>query len=211
MDEKLDDDARRAHWETVFGEKAEGDVSWFQEKSRISLELIAKNRVGLAARVIDVGGGASRLVDGLLDEGYGALAVLDIAGAALERSKRRLGTRGEQVLWVVSDVAQWRPDQRFDVWHDRAVFHFMTQPDQRSAYLATLESALGISGEAIIATFASDGPERCSGLPVARYEPDALAVQLGPGFQLLESVREQHITPGGKAQSFQYSRFRRLS
>jgi ubiquinone/menaquinone biosynthesis C-methylase UbiE len=153
-----------------------------------------------------VGGGASRLVDALLEEGFGQLAVLDISAVALERARTRLGSRAAAVTWIASDVATWTPDALFDVWHDRAVFHFLVTEEERAAYRTTLRRALVSGGQAVIATFASDGPDRCSGLPVVRYEPETLAVELGPPFELVEGVREDHVTPGGKVQRFQYSR-----
>jgi SAM-dependent methyltransferase len=203
--------ANRDHWSSVFTEKAEGDVSWFQQHPNTSLGFIRKAASGLDAKIVDVGGGASRLVDALLDAGYQGLAVVDIAGSALERSRQRLGARAEQVSWITSAIGSWIPGEAFDVWHDRAVFHFMTLPEERATYLATMRRGLKLGGHAIIATFALDGPERCSGLPVRRYEPEALAAELGRGFSLLESLREEHLTPGGKTQSFQYSLFRRLA
>jgi len=202
---------RHQHWSRVFGDEGEADVSWFQEHPRISVELIGRTGAERSARVVDVGAGASRLVDELLDAGYESLTVVDIAAEALEKSRARVGARAERVTWVTSDVLEWAPPEPFDVWHDRAVFHFMVEPNDQAAYLATLHRALRVGGQAIVATFASDGPERCSGLTVQRYEPDALAAKLGPTFRLLETVREQHVTPAGKVQSFQYSRFERLS
>jgi ubiquinone/menaquinone biosynthesis C-methylase UbiE len=199
--------ARKQHWNQVFREKSEGEVSWFQASPRLSLEMIGRAGLGSGAGVVDVGGGASRLVDALLEQGYQNLTVLDIAGSALEQSKQRLGPKALSVSWVTSDVASWAPETRYDLWHDRAVFHFSISPEDQAAYLATMHRALKIGGQAIIATFDSHGPERCSGLPVRRYEPEALAAKLGPAFELLETVRERHSTPGGKEQSFQYSRF----
>jgi ubiquinone/menaquinone biosynthesis C-methylase UbiE len=146
-------------------------------------------------------------VDELLGAGFGRVTVVDIAGAALEQSRRRLGPRGASVSWIASDVTRWVPDGEFDLWHDRAVFHFLVDPEERRAYRATLRRALRRGGHAVIATFAADGPERCSGLPVARWEPEALAAELGPELRLLESLHEDHRTPGGKVQRFQFSRF----
>lgn len=200
-------DERREHWEKVFREKREDEVSWFQEQPSQSLALIAKTNVGPTAKIVDVGGGASRLVDALLDAGYADLAVVDIAEAALAKARARLGPRAARVRWVASDITKWTPDTTFDVWHDRAVFHFMIRPEDRSAYLATMRRALAPNAHVIIATFASNGPEKCSGLPVQRYEPEALAAELGSEFRLVESVKDEHRTPAGKVQAFQYSRF----
>jgi SAM-dependent methyltransferase len=197
----------RDHWQNVYEQKGEDDVSWFQARPDISLALVMRTGVGRDARIVDVGGGASRLVDALLDSGVSGMTVVDIAAAALERARSRLGPRASAVTWVTSDVAHWKPDSTFDVWHDRAVFHFMVREDDRETYVATLRRALRPGGHAIIGTFASDGPERCSGLPVRRYEPETLAAELGTGFQLVDSVRDEHMTPGGKIQRFQFSRF----
>lgn len=202
-------DVKREHWEKVYREKEERGVSWFQERPSTSLDLIARTGVGRSAKIVDVGGGASRLVDALLDAGYEDLVVVDIAGAALARARERLADRAERVAWVTSDLTTWTPERVFAVWHDRAVFHFMVRPEERRAYLETLRRALRRGGHAILATFAADGPSLCSGLPVRRYDPEALAEEIGPPFRLVESVREEHLTPAGKVQAFQYCRFER--
>ncbi|MEB2283555.1 MAG: class I SAM-dependent methyltransferase [Myxococcales bacterium] len=200
----------REHWETVFREKHEDEVSWFQERAAISLQLIANTGVAKTASIVDVGAGASRLVDGLLAAGYRDLLVVDLAEAALAKARARLKERASEVRWLVRDVTTWVPEERFDVWHDRALFHFMVHPEDREAYLTTLRRALSVGGHAIFATFASDGPESCSGMPVQRYEPETLAQALGADFHLVESVRDAHVTPANKVQSFQYSRFERV-
>lgn len=202
--------ASSGHWERVFSEKDEAEVSWFEARPTTSLTLIAGLGLGPDARVVDVGAGASRLVDGLLEMGVRAPLVLDVAQAALDKARARLGPRADEARWVVADVRSWTPDAMRDVWHDRAAFHFMVRPEDREAYGATLRKALNVGGHAIIATFASDGPERCSGLPVVRYDPEALAAELGPDFALVEARREAHVTPTGKVQSFQYSVLRRV-
>jgi trans-aconitate methyltransferase len=199
-------EALRQHWERIYGEKADDEVSWHQARPATSLRLIANAGPGAGARIVDVGGGASRLVDALLDTGFQHVTVLDLAEAALDKAKRRVGRRASSVAWVQADVTCWAPEAAFDVWHDRAVFHFMVRPEDREAYRGTLRRALRPGGQAIIATFAPDGPERCSGLPVARYDPEALAAELGDGFRLVESCREDHVTPSGKVQRFQFSR-----
>jgi 2-polyprenyl-3-methyl-5-hydroxy-6-metoxy-1,4-benzoquinol methylase len=184
-------------------------VSWYQRFPSLSLALIRASVADPSAWIIDVGGGASTLVDALRAEGYESVAVLDIAEDALAAAKQRLGAAATQVEWIVHDVRTWRPEQRFALWHDRAVFHFMTEEADRHAYLATLKQALLPGGTAVIATFALDGPERCSGLPVRRYSPETLTGELGGGFSLLETAPEQHVTPAGITQSFIYCRFRR--
>lgn len=204
-------DGRREHWEKIHDENAEDEVSWFQVRPSTSLDLIARTGTGRNAKIVDVGGGASRLVDALLEAGYQEIAVVDIADAALEKARKRLAGNASRVKWVTSDVGRWEPDKLFDLWHDRAVFHFMVAAEDRRSYLKTLKQALRPGGHAIIGTFASDGPERCSGLPVQRYEPDTLAAELGADFRIVESVREEHVTPAGKVQRFQFSRFVRVS
>lgn len=200
-------DSTREHWNKVYGEKREDEVSWFQVRPDASLDLIARTRVDPNAKIVEVGGGASRLVDALLDAGYRDVLVVDIAAPALTQAKARLGSSASRVKWLTSDVTRWEPDAPFDVWHDRAVFHFMVNPEERKAYRETMLRAVKRGGNVIIGTFASDGPERCSGLPVRRYEPNTIAAELGPDLELVESVREDHVTPGGKVQRFQFSRF----
>lgn len=199
----------RQHWETVYREKPEDTVSWFQAHPSVSLELIHAHAAPGGA-LIDVGGGASRLVDHLLAEGYSDLTVLDIAETALDHARARLGAAAaSRVEWLVADVTAWRPARRYGLWHDRAVFHFLTEPAQRDAYREALAAGLAPGAYAIIASFGPDGPERCSGLLVRRYSPDSLAAELGPRFQLLESRVEEHLTPAGRVQRFQYSVFGR--
>jgi hypothetical protein len=195
---------RKLHWEQVYKDKAEDTVSWFQVHPDVSLELI-RTHSRPSHPLIDVGGGASRLVDHLLAEGYADLTVLDIAEAALERTGRRLGKAALKVQWLVADVTRWRPERRYRFWHDRAVFHFLTEPEERAAYVAALEAGLAPGDHALIASFALDGPERCSGLPVQRYSPESLAAELGEGFRLRESREEAHLTPMGRLQRFQYA------
>ncbi len=199
----------REHWQDVYAHKRDDEVSWYQARPHTSLDLLARTGAGRGAHIVDVGGGSSRLVDALLDLGY-RVTVLDVAPAALERAQARLGERARDVAWVAADVRTWAPDGLYDVWHDRAAFHFMARPVDREAYCAVLLRALRSGGHAIVGTFASDGPERCSGLEVTRWEPDALAAELGPSLRLVESVREDHVTPAGKVQRFQFSRLVRL-
>lgn len=199
----------KAHWEEVYQTKAETEVSWFQEHSDVSLGLIRRSGVPKDGAIIDVGGGASRLVDGLIAGGYSALTVLDISGAALAVTRQRLGNLAEAVDWIEADITDVDlPRQRFDLWHDRAVFHFLTEEDQRRRYVRALRQAIRPGGHLIIATFGPDGPTRCSGLPVVRYGPGRLLEELGEGFELVEQMSEAHRTPFGKVQQFQYCRFR---
>ena len=200
---------RHAHWENVYQTKGERDLSWFQESPSISLDLIRSTGMKPGAAIIDIGGGASRLVDALLDEGFEAITVLDLSEKALATSKARLGARSAKVKWVAADVTTWEPSQTYDVWHDRAAFHFLTDPKDRAAYATQLLRAVRPGGHVIIGTFAPAGPERCSGLPVVRHDANSLSVILGPSFDLLESRNHAHQTPTGTIQRFQFSRFRR--
>jgi SAM-dependent methyltransferase len=199
---------RQAHWQNVYRNKDEHDVSWYQDTPTPSLELMVEIGVTSAASVIDIGGGASRLVDRLIELGYHDVTVLDLSDAALAAVQARLGDRASRARWVVADVTQWEPGAAHDVWHDRATFHFLTEDADRAAYIARLRRGLKIGGHAIIATFAPDGPERCSGLPVVRYSPDSLRQTLGPDFTLMASRSDAHATPWGSTQSFQFSAFR---
>ncbi len=201
---------RKAHWENVYTTKDEQAVSWFQERPDISLDLIRATGVDASASIIDIGGGASRLVDALNEEGFTSITVLDLSERALVTSKARLGARGAQVRWLVADVTTWEPSQIYDVWHDRAALHFLTDPKDQAAYAEAVFKAVRLGGHAIIGTFATDGPERCSGLPVIRYEAATLSELLGSSFELVESRRHDHLTPGGATQKFQFSRFRRI-
>jgi len=203
-------DARREHWETVYATKSPDEVSWYQRSPDVSLAMIRGAGLTAESGIVDVGGGASTLVDHLLAEGCRRVAVVDIAARALERSKQRLGAAAPRVDWIVADVTQWRPAAPFDIWHDRAVFHFLTEDEDRRGYLNALNAGLRVGGDVVIGAFALDGPERCSGLPVRRYSPPLLADTLGDGFSLVASCAEDHRTPAGTVQRFVYARFRRV-
>jgi SAM-dependent methyltransferase len=203
----MSDHGGKTHWDAIYSAKAPEEVSWYQARPETSLGLIARSGKGLDARFIDVGGGASRVVDLLLDEGYRHVTVLDLSEVALARAQVRLGSRASRVTWVTADVTTWTPSSTYDLWHDRAVFHFLVRAEDRRRYLAALVAAVPPGGQVILGTFASDGPERCSGLPVMRYEPDTLSAEVGPMFRRLESLHEDHLTPAGKVQRFQFSRF----
>jgi ubiquinone/menaquinone biosynthesis C-methylase UbiE len=195
----------KAHWETVYRTKRADEVSWFQREPAISLSLIRRAAPETSARIIDVGGGASRLVDALLGTGYSHLTVLDLSPTALAQARARLGDAAARVCWLEADVLNAKlPDAGFDLWHDRAVFHFLTSSSDRDAYLGQVRRAVRPGGHVLLATFAEDGPTTCSGLPVARYSTEALLNELGGAFQLVESIREQHVTPSGTRQSFVY-------
>ncbi len=197
------------HWQKVYDGRASEALSWYQQRPDISLAMIEATGLGKTAAIIDVGGGASTLADHLIAAGHTDISVLDIAASALAAAQARLGGQAETVTWIAADATEWAPARQYDIWHDRAVFHFLTEAAQRRAYIERLEAALAKSGQAIFATFALDGPERCSGLPVQRYDGESLGRELGAAFTLIESRRETHETPGGVAQKFHYSRFAR--
>lgn len=199
---------RRQHWERVYRAKQPTETSWYQAEPALSLELIGNTGAGVGDGLIDVGGGASLLVDHLLARGYQDLTVLDLSAKSLEHARHRLGPDARRVAWVVADVTEFVPTRRFAVWHDRAAFHFLTDAADRRRYVQVLEAALEPGGQAIIAAFAPDGPERCSGLDIVRYDADTLAAVLGGRFRLLEERRESHRTPQGREQRFGFYRFR---
>ena len=203
-------DSRQAHWENVYTTKGENEVSWFQESPAPSLALIAEIGAAPSSAIIDIGGGASRLVDELIDRGFHDVTVLDLSAAALEAAKARLGNRAGLAQWLVADATTWEPPRTYDIWHDRAAFHFLTEERDRAAYIARLRQGLKIGGHAIIATCALDGPEKCSGLPVMRYDAARLGQTLGSGFELLQSLGNDHATPWGSHQQFQFSVFQRV-
>ncbi len=199
------------HWQTVWMTRQPEEVSWYQDDPAPSLAMITAAGLRRDAAIIDVGGGASVLVDRLLERGYVHVAVLDIAEAALRQAAERLGPMGDDVTWIEADVLGWRPvPGLFDLWHDRAVLHFLDQPADQARYVEVMKAALGPGATVILATFAPDGPEKCSGLPVRRHDAASLAALLGPDFRLVEEVRHEHVTPGGNVQKFQWCRFVRV-
>lgn len=200
---------RQSHWENVYQTKGEREVSWFEESPAISLDLIRATGVAADASIIDIGGGTSRLVDVLLDAGFRSITVLDLSHQALAAAKARLGARGGNVRWIAADVTSWEASQTYDVWHDRAAFHFLIEARDRAAYVQRVLRAVRPGGHIILGTFALDGPERCSGLPVMRHDAASLGAVLGPSFALIESRNHAHRTPSGNVQRFQFSRFRR--
>lgn len=195
----------RKHWEQVYTTKTSTDVSWFQDHATQSVALIRSTAVAQDAAIIDVGGGASTLVDDLMEDGYSNLTVLDLSAAALAASQARLGEAANRVAWRVDDITRARFERHaYDVWHDRAVFHFLTTPQERDAYVRAVLHAVKPGGHVIVATFAEDGPEKCSGLPVMRYSPTDLHAEFGAPFTLLRQEREAHHTPFGTTQEFIY-------
>lgn len=202
--------SRKNHWENIYSTKESTEVSWFQQRPGYSLDLIKATRVDTSAYIIDIGGGASTLVDFLLDAGYQDLAVLDISHGAIKQTKSRLGNVANKVTWIEEDITSFSSVRPFQVWHDRAVFHFLTADEDRASYVRMLTGALKPGSHAIIATFSLDGPEKCSGLEIVRYSAETLSGVLGDAFQLVETSTEKHVTPGGVTQSFIYCRFIRV-
>src|SRR5579872_1734469 len=203
------DPGAREHWDSAYTTKPETGVSWFQAEPALSLHLIRDAAPRSDTAIIDIGGGASRIADRLVADGYSDLTVLDISPVALSRTKARLGSRADGVNWIVADITAWHPHRTWDVWHDRAVFHFLIQTEAQDAYLRALAEATREGSAIIIATFALTGPERCSGLPVHRYSVETLAARLGSGFNLYDTATERHDTPFGTVQDFVYAAFRR--
>lgn len=201
---------QKTHWERIYQTKDVRTVSWFQPDARQSLDLIIRFAPERGAPVIDVGGGASVLVDDLLESGYTDLTVLDVSETSLEISRQRLGEAAARVKWIAAD-ARDAPlaEHGYAVWHDRAVFHFLTDPGDRQAYVAQVERAVRPGGYVLVATFAEDGPATCSGLPVVRYSAESLHSEFGPAFRIVTSAHEDHHTPAGREQPFLYCLCRR--
>lgn len=202
--------SRQQHWDHVYATKAVTAVSWFESEPQPSLDLVTK-WLPRPGRIIDMGGGASRLVDRLLDKTIYQVTVLDISARALQLLQNRLGDRAAQVDWLVGDVTQLTDVGRHDLWHDRAVFHFLTAAEDRRAYLRLASRTLAAGGVLVLATFANNGPLRCSGLDTCRYTEDTLANELVPWFEAREFLRHQHQTPGGTVQNFLYAVLTRTS
>jgi 2-polyprenyl-3-methyl-5-hydroxy-6-metoxy-1,4-benzoquinol methylase len=195
----------KIHWQHIYETKVPTQVSWYQEHAQFSLQFIQKTGIQRTGHIIDVGGGASTLVDDLVTAGFEHITVLDISATALQLARERLGARAVDVNWIEADITRADlPHQAYDVWHDRAVFHFLTQPSDRQRYINTVRHAVRTGGHVILATFAPDGPDRCSGLDVVRYSPESLHGEFGESFELVESSRETHRTPFGTEQKFVY-------
>ena len=207
-----DQSSRQDHWSQAYTAKPPTEVSWFQARPDLSLHLIGKSGASPDAPIIDVGGGASTLVDHLLEAGRTSVTVLDVAERALALTKSRLGERADQVDWIVADITNWvPPTQAYDIWHDRAVLHFLTEPEDQEIYAATLNSALRLGGWAIIGGFAKGGPARCSGLDIVQHDDASLKQLLGDDFSLEDIRSEAHRTPSGGEQLFAYHVFRKHS
>ena len=196
----------KSHWEQVYKDKSPLEVSWYQQQPTVSLRLIHNTGLALDAPIVDVGGGASSLVDYLCGEGYTRIAVLDISAKALACARERLGGRAAGVDWYEQDALEFDPPNRYALWHDRAVFHFLTNRPERRAYVNVLKRTLEPNGHFIIGAFSFTGPTKCSGLDIVQYDAKKLMSELGQGFGLVEEVNEIHVTPAGKKQGFAYFR-----
>jgi 2-polyprenyl-3-methyl-5-hydroxy-6-metoxy-1,4-benzoquinol methylase len=195
----------KTHWEHIYETKAPTRVSWYQEHAQFSLQYIQRTGIRKTDSIIDVGGGASTLVDDLIADGFQHISILDVSGAALQLARQRLGARAAAVNWIEADITRADlAEQAYDLWHDRAVFHFLTQPADRQRYIDAVRHAVRPGGHVIVATFAPDGPERCSGLEVMRYDPESLHSEFGEGFAIIDGTRETHHTPLGTEQKFIY-------
>ena len=202
---------KKSHWENVYAAKSVDQVSWYRAHLDTSLKMILRTGVEKDAAIIDVGGGGSTLVDDLLDNGFADVSVLDISKTAIAKSKGRLGNRSQLVNWIEADItAVTLPENHFDVWHDRAVFHFLTDPEDRRKYVDLVMSSLKVGGHIIVASFGLEGPRKCSGLDVVRYSPESMHGEFGDQFRLLQSVNESHKTPFGTTQEFVYCYCRKL-
>ena len=197
---------RKAHWDKVYSNKSPLEVSWYQKEPVLSIQLIENTGISTDAAIIDIGGGASVLVDRLNQRGFQHLAVLDISGNALSYAKKRLASAADEIEWFESDITRFQPPHQFELWHDRAVFHFLTQANDRERYVKTLKQSLIPGGHLIMAAFAIGGPTKCSGLDIVQYDAAKLLAELGSGFTLVEENAEIHVTPSNKTQQFTYFR-----
>lgn len=201
------DQQNKKYWETVYETKSPDEVSWTQEIPKTSLDFIHSFGLPKTAKIIDIGGGESKLVDYLLDEGFENITVLDISAKALEKSQKRLGEKAMKVNWVVSDITEFQPKTTFDVWHDRATFHFLTKPEQIEKYMATVRNS--VNGYLTIGTFSENGPTKCSGLKIKQYSEEKLTAELKKGFEKIRCITEDHTTPFDTIQNFLFCSFRR--
>lgn len=200
---------RKQHWEKIYQTKALEEVSWYQPKPETSLDFIAKYNLPKDAAIIDLGGGDSFLVDHLLDAGYTDISVVDISAAALERAKSRLAERASLVQWIVADVAEFTPARQYDFWHDRAAFHFLTDAAEVKHYVAALHAGLKDNGIALIGTFATDGPLKCSGIAIQQYDADSMLLALGPQLKPVDVLHIAHQTPFNTSQNFIFCSFKK--
>jgi 2-polyprenyl-3-methyl-5-hydroxy-6-metoxy-1,4-benzoquinol methylase len=200
---------RKAHWETVYQRKNFQEVSWFQAVPTTSIEFLQAAQLPKSAKIIDIGGGESRFVDYLLAEGYENITVLDIAAHAIEKKKAELGERGKNIHWIVSDIVDFKPKEKYDFWHDRATFHFLTQPDEVKKYMTTLKKGVTPNGTLVIGTFSETGPTKCSGLEIKQYSENTLSKQVSRFFDKIKCVVTDHLTPFETVQTFVFCSFKR--
>ena len=198
---------RKDHWERVYQKHSPTEVGWYQAYPERSMKLINNTGAGTDSSIIDVGGGTSKLAMHLLDQEYTRITVFDISGNSIEKAKSQLGEKSVKISWIEADVTKYSFTEQYDVWHDRAVFHFLTKPEDRKGYINSLNQALKLNGHLIIATFSLDAPPKCSGLSVVRYSPETLQNELRDNFNLVESFSENHVTPSGVSQNFIFCRF----
>ncbi|MDG4651038.1 class I SAM-dependent methyltransferase [Chryseobacterium arthrosphaerae] len=196
------------HWENVYETKNPDQVSWTQAKPQTSLDFISSFGLGKEARIIDIGGGDSNLVDFLLQEGYENITVLDISSKALEKAKERLGDAAAKVKWIATDITAFEPAETYDIWHDRAAFHFLTTREQVSKYIGIAEKS--ITGFMVLGTFSKNGPTKCSGLDIQQYDEESLSSEFESGFEKIQCLTEDHTTPFGTVQNFVFCSFKKL-
>lgn len=204
-------ESRKEHWEKVFATKQPSEVSWTQEVPKTSLDFVHQAGLDRQSKIIDIGGGDSRLVDFLLDEGFENVTVLDISEEALKRARKRLGDKAGRVAWIVSDITEFQPSTMYDFWHDRAAFHFLTTEDEIVKYLSTARKAVKENGVVTIGTFSDSGPKKCSGLDIKQYSEETLTAELQNGFQKIKCITEDHTTPFNTTQNFLFCSFKRKS
>jgi ubiquinone/menaquinone biosynthesis C-methylase UbiE len=198
---------RKYHWERVYLKHSPTEVGWYQVYPERSMKLIDNTGAGIDGSIIDVGGGTSKLCMHLLDQGYTKITVLDISGNSINRAKSQAGEKSDKISWIEADVTKYNFSEKYDIWHDRAVFHFLTGAEERRGYIDSLNQALKLNGDLIIATFSLKGPSKCSVLPVVRYSPETLQNELGNNYNLVEDFVEEHVTPSGIKQNFIFCRF----
>jgi hypothetical protein len=204
-------DRVKRHWETVYSTRGARGVSWYQPVAEVSIALIEELRIPHEAAIVDIGGGASKLAGQLVSQGFVDVTVLDVSTRAMDLARAELGPDATRVHWIEQDLLTWSPRRRYDLWHDRAVFHFLVEPTRRERYTKTMRSAVRMGGTAVIGTFATDGPKSCSGLPVVRYDSADLAGQFGGGFVMLSTRSEEHKTPAGRGQPYTWVALERIS
>jgi SAM-dependent methyltransferase len=201
----------KEHWQSVYQSKGSSEVSWYQEFPNTSFNLIKETNLKQDQAIIDVGAGASTLIDALVDEGFKDLTVVDISERSLQYAQERLGGFSKKINWITADVTEYKFQRKYDFWHDRAVFHFLTDLNARGKYKQALDQALAVNSYLIIATFALDGPTKCSGLEVESYDAMKLQIELGDKFSLIKSIDENHLTPWEAEQKFTYCLFEKVS